>query len=29
MKIIIFTPTKGNVQFHFSMWVLIKNEYGP
>ena len=29
MKIIIFTPTKWNVQFHFSMWVLIKNEYGP
>ena len=27
MKIIIFTPTKRNVQFHFSMWVLIKNEY--
>ena len=24
MKIIIFTPTKRNVQFHFSMWVLIK-----
>ena len=29
MKIMIFTPTKLNVQFHFSMWVLIKNEYGP
>ena len=24
-----FHTQKRNVQFHFPMWVLIKNEYGP